>query len=249
MIALDLNKYAGAFKPIESFTGMRRVVSETEVNGALLQARDEFSLFPIESGKAGTISFDRGACTIDFDSASVFETEFVRISKTGGDDGPAFLLSPDNAVLRGGITVTLGSDSLSDKTGFYFRRRGHWGFLPSRRSAGGTSLSAELHRTLGEVALLDDNTPPKITGLSIGSLQGGRPTVSFRFSDNRSGVDYNEVKMYIDKRIVIPEIDGEHRKTLYRSNDPLTRGSHLLTIHISDNQGNTSTVERHFVIR
>jgi len=55
--------------------------------------------------------------------------------------------------------------------------------------------------------------------------------------------------MYIDSVVVIPEIDGEHRRAVYQVNDPLERGSHHLTIRITDKMGNTSEVERRFTVR
>ena len=249
MTMLSMNTCVGTFKPSATMIGARRTVARAEIDGNFRQAYDEFDLYPVVRGKTGTISFDGGNLTIAYDSLSVYKTLFLRINKVADGDGPRYRLSPEHAVLRNAITVMLRTDSTATQTGLYFRTRGRWGLLSTRRGTGGTILAGDLHRTLGEVAMLVDDTPPTISRLVVGSLARGKPTVSFRMRDDLSGVDYNELKMYIDGIIIIPEIDGEHRRAFYRFNDPLKRGSHLLSIHTKDNQGNTSTVERHFAIR
>jgi hypothetical protein len=97
--------------------------------------------------------------------------------------------------------------------------------------------------------LVVDDAPPAVSRIRIRSTATPGQLFSFHFKDNLSGVDYDELKTYIDGRIVIPEIDGEHRKASYQPKIPLQRGSHQLTIHLTDNQGNTTAVERRFVLR
>jgi hypothetical protein len=76
-----------------------------------------------------------------------------------------------------------------------------------------------------------------------------KPSISFRFRDNLSGVEYKEVKVYIDGIVVIPEIDGEHRRATAQPPSPLAKGSHRLTIHVSDRMGNRAEVERSIHVR
>ena len=87
---------------------------------------------------------------------------------------------------------------------------------------------------------------------STGFLCSGsdpKPRISFRFRDNLSGVEYKEVKVYIDGIMVIPEIDGEHRRAFAQPSSPLAKGSHRLTILVSDHMGNRADVERSFHVR
>jgi hypothetical protein len=108
--------------------------------------------------------------------------------------------------------------------------------------------TVELHHFLGDVALIDDAVPPSIFALSVGG-GGPKPSISFRFRDNLSGVEYNEVMVYIDGIMVIPEIDGEHRRATAQPLSPLARGSHRLTIRVSDHMGNKAEVERQIHVR
>ncbi len=51
---------SGAFKPDESFAGLRRIAADAEVNGRRLSAFDEFNLYPIVPGKSGSFTVDDG---------------------------------------------------------------------------------------------------------------------------------------------------------------------------------------------
>ena len=116
------------------------------------------------------------------------------------------------------------------------------------RDSGMNTFSTRLTRTLGELALLKDSEPPSIGRLRIYS-RGGRPFAAFRYHDNLSGVDTDEIKMYIDETVVIPEIDGEHRQVSYQSTERLNRGRHTLKIIMKDRMSNPSEVTRVFSVR
>ena len=103
-------------------------------------------------------------------------------------------------------------------------------------------------RALGDVAVLNDSTPPVLSALRVSRRADARPVISFRWHDDLSGVDYQSLKLYIDGEVCIPEVDGEHRRAVYRPPVPLSRGPHLMKILLKDNLGNTTTGERRFVI-
>jgi hypothetical protein len=84
--------------------------------------------------------------------------------------------------------------------------------------------------------------------ISIARASTRRPFISFRAGDDLSGVDYNEVKVYIDKVLAIPELDGENRRAFYQVTDPLSYGPHQLTIRLKDKLGNFTEVERRFTV-
>ena len=112
------------------------------------------------------------------------------------------------------------------------------------------AVTADLSgRSLGDVMVASDDVPPSVSRLSVRGNRTRGVDLSFRTSDNLSGIEYERLKLYIDDHVVIPEIDGEHRRVVYRSSDPLGRGSHRLQIRVSDRAGNTSTVDRHFTVR
>jgi hypothetical protein len=55
--------------------------------------------------------------------------------------------------------------------------------------------------------------------------------------------------MYLDNKLIIPEIDGEHRKVTFQGDEPLDRGRHLLHIVMKDRSGNSSDYSRTFSVR
>ena len=110
-------------------------------------------------------------------------------------------------------------------------------------------MNGTISQTLGDLAIRSDDTPPNISRLSITRLSSRRPNISFRYGDNFSGVEYHELKTYIDSVAVIPEVDGEHHRATYVAPHPLERGSHRLTIRIQDKMGNTNVTERQFKVR
>jgi hypothetical protein len=247
--AVDINQYVGTFKPLDSFTGVRYVTTEAEVNARVLRATDEFALYPIVPRTSGTISFDDGKLQLSYDSLSVFKTVYLQIQRDPFHDEEAYLISPHRTVLHRGIAVRVRVDSPGQYKGLFFRSGRTWDFLARQGKTSQTVLNGELTRTLGDLSVRTDDTPPSIFRLSITGTATGRPTISFRFSDNLSGIEYEGLKMYIDGVAVIPEIDGEHRRTFYQAPAPLARGPHQLTIQLKDKMGNTREVERRFAVR
>lgn len=247
LTALDINSYMGTFRPLDSCIGIRRLTAEAEVNGRNASAVEEFDLYPIVAGKSGTLTFDDGRLTISYDSASVFKTVFMRLEMHGNSE-TSYTLLPENTILKGNLKVTVLSEHPDQGQGLFFSGIGGWELLDRTSETAKNVLVGTITRTLGELTLENDDTPPTIWRFSI-SRASRRPTISFRFADNFSGVEYKELKTYIDGTVVIPEIDGEHRRVTYTPAQPLERGSHRLTIRIMDKMGNSNHVEHQFSIR
>jgi hypothetical protein len=107
-----------------------------------------------------------------------------------------------------------------------------------------------LRRTPGTVAVLTDDTPPQISRLKLPTSYARQPhDISFSVRDDLVGVEYNELKLYIDGVFAIPNIDGEHRRVTHRFARPLARGSHHLVILLQDRLGNTTEIRRTFAVR
>jgi len=129
----------------------------------------------------------------------------------------------------------------------YFSRGSSWRLLGGQGIEADGARSARLTRFLGDVALIPDTEPPSVSMLQIRNPR--QPRITFRYGDDRSGVDSHALKTYIDGEFVIPEIDGEHRRVVIHSTGPLSRGSHRLTIHLTDQLGNARVTERSFSVR
>ena len=101
---------------------------------------------------------------------------------------------------------------------------------------------------LGEVTLIADSTPPALVRISVERRAGTGTEIAARFRDDLSGVEYDDLKMYIDGNLVIPEIDGRRRRAVYQAHEVLGRGRHRLAVHLADRMGNSETTERQFVL-
>ena len=249
MEALDVDRFAGDFSPSDSFSGPRRILVRAGVNGAPADDATELSLIPIVPGRSGSIPLDEGNLVLRYDANAVYDTIFLECQKTEEEGNTVYSLIPENTVLRGGIGISVRSATAGPRRGLFGRQRSSWTLLSGGEKFSDGVFTGTLRRTLGDLSVMADNAPPEISALRIKTPRDRTVTASFRFYDNLAGVDYQEVKTYIDGRFVIPEIDGEHRRALIKASDPLERGSHRLTIRLKDSLGNTSTIEQGFVIR
>ncbi|MEO8167504.1 MAG: hypothetical protein ABI623_04595, partial [bacterium] len=147
------------------------------------------------------------------------------------------------------LTIKLRSENSSANEAIYFRgRSSHWSLLQTERS--GNYLVAQLTKMLGDVAVMNDSKPPTVSRLSVPTRIKKQPhIISFHVSDNLSGVEYKELKLYIDDKFIVPEIDGEHRRIVNKLDQPLQRGSHTISIYLKDRMGNAREVRRSFNIR
>lgn len=248
LTAIDIDRYVGAFTPLESFAGTRRLVAEAEVNGNKVTALEEFDLYPIVAGRSGNITLDGGKLVVNYDSSSVFKTVFMQVQKHQ-DTEPYYTLLPENTVLRGELRVTISTDEPRPNQGLFFSGISGWELLDHSSDGSKRILTGVVTRTLGDLTVKTDETPPNISRLSMRRASSGRPTISFRYGDNLAGVEYQELKMYIDGVAVIPEVDGEHHRATYTATRPLERATHQLTIRMKDKMGNSNSVERQFSVR
>ena len=248
--AVDLCKYTGAFLPSPSFAGERTLKVEAQVNGAPSGTETTLELFSIPENASGRINTGHGGMVLSYDSGAVFRPVHIEVDETSGGNSPIFQLSPADVLLDRGVTVSLPcpAGGRTDHLGLYFRTTGGWMFQTADRDSGGRTFSASFTRTLGDVALFHDAEPPSIGRLRV-VCRGGKPSISFRYHDNLSGVDTDEIKMYIDGTLVIPEVDGEHHNVRYEAADRLGRGRHLLHLTMKDRTKNESTFDRNFTVR
>ncbi len=248
--AMDIYKYGGTFQPLISFMGNRVLRLNAEVNGKPASTSDVVELYPIAPDRANSGELFDKKVFLSYDSGAVYSTMNVQANVEFIHNTPVYMFEPDDALLNKGITISVspGSDLSPDHLGLYFRSNGGWIFQTSTPDSGRKTYSAKLDRTLGEVALLRDAEPPSFGKLRLSSSRG-KPYASFRYHDNLSGVDTDEIKMYIDGNLVIPEIDGEKHQVFYQAREALGRGKHSLKISMSDRMQNTSEIQRTFSVR
>lgn len=246
---LASDRYAALLHPRLSHGGLRRVIAQASVNGREVSANAEFELYPLPAGDSGSVDLDGGNLRITYGPRSLYRTEFLRLTRDSASDGLTWSFSPGHIVLREGVIVTARLPRSGAPVGLFSAGMSRGFELIASGEDGTGTLTGRITRALGTVAFLADETPPWISRLRITGTAGGRPLIRFRYGDNLAGVDYQEFRVYIDGQIVIPEIDGEHRRATHRVTTPLARGTHHLLISISDRLGNTGELKRSFTIR
>ncbi len=249
--AVDLSKYVGVYEPSDAVVGDREIVVEAEVNTKPVTASEALELYPLPSHRGGSFETDKGGLSIAYDSASVFSPlpMTIQLEQTRGS-ALVYSLEPQDVLLNRGITVSVPLQSYQNETNaaLYYRSNGGWIFQTSIPDSTRMSFSTRIARTLGDFAIFRDNEKPTIGRLRV-LPRNGKPYISFRYYDNLSGVDADEIKLYIDGGLVIPEIDSERRKVWFEADERLSRGKHSVLVVISDRMGNTLESTRNFTVR
>jgi hypothetical protein len=203
----------------------------------------------LRSDTASSYLIDEGKLIIQSDSAALFKTCFLEVGK-GSGSSPAYSLLPRYTVLNRGVVIKLRRDPTRMNQSLLYRNasRGSWSLASTLRQ--GEYIVDTLTRWLGDISLQTDVTPPVVKRIVTPQRYSKQPHhVSFRVGDNLSGVEYKELKLYIDNMFVIPEIDGEHRRVVNRLAQPLKRGRHTLRIVLKDRLGNVREVQHAFRVR
>lgn len=248
LIASDEHNCWTTFSPSDTVFGKQTLVFEGTINGQPLRAVESVEIFPILPGKKGTITTDDGDFRLDYDSLSVYDTLYLQLRTAGLPGSRTYELLPDGAVLREGFTITLRTLSQTDRDAVYRLRNGQWTLLGRPDTSRGNTRCAHLADRLATVTVLRDSEPPAITNLRCAWHGTGKILASFRVWDRLSGVDYKALKVYIDGKFVVPEIDGEYRRATVLAPEGLTRGPHHLQVRVQDNMGNPAILERGFVV-
>jgi hypothetical protein len=248
--AVDSNMFVGTIRPRESYAGTRQLLAQIDINGHMATIKDQLNLYPIVPGKSGTIAFDEGRLRLSYDSMTVFKTVLLQVdSHIDGSNGRTYILSPGNTVLRGSLKASVSIDSSRKMQGLFFRTRSQTELLDWQNGMHPSVLTGPITHTFGDLFVAVDSTAPSVSRIKIRSASRRNLLISFRFKDDRSGVEYNGLKMYIDGRFVIPHIDGEHSLASYQVIQPLKRGAHQLKIRIRDRMGNANSVVQQFTVR
>jgi len=247
---VDEYKYTGAYVPVSPFAGPRILTVQAEINGKPTTASDAEEMYSIDPRTSGSFIAPSTQLRFSYDSAAVFKPLHMQVSTENDRRSKIYILEPEDQIINRGIRVSvpIGGDAQENHRALYFRSNGGWIFLTAKPDSTGRSFSSTLRTTLGELAIMQDNEQPRLGRLRL-SARKGKVSFSIRYSDNLSGVDADEIKMYIDDAPVIPEIDGEHHQVWFASEEPLARGKHSLKISVKDRMKNETVASRTFSVR
>jgi len=227
----------------------RTIRADAEVNRHPVTAEDRVDLYSIPPNRPGAFVSARAAFAVTYDSGAVFSPLHFRVEAREESGRTVYEFEPRDVLLNRGITVSLpAGKETGGKRGIYFRTNQGWVLMNTRLGPVPGMISGTLATTLGDVAVMEDDDAPTLGLLRVRSA-GGKASVSFRYHDNLSGVDLERSTITIDGAVVIPEIDGEHRRVKYSGEERLKNGRHVVKIVLADRVGNESTAERTFTVR
>ncbi|MGB2868542.1 MAG: M23 family metallopeptidase [Bacteroidota bacterium] len=240
--ALEANKYAGTFPLRPEDSGPLRIQATADINGAsLVEAFDESAVSPITPEEGGTI--ESGDFRITFPVDGVFQTLYCRVEKSSG----CYEVYPSDVVLNEGAIVECRIPPLETGTrvGLFHDNGEGWELIDRTAVGQKEVLSGRVDRLLGEFAVLEDNTPPTISGIRI-SPMSKKLRVTFRLWDNLAGTAPDSIHIRVDGQLLIGEYDPYNRLVTFDDVRELPPGSHELSIEAQDRLGNKSFALRSF---
>jgi hypothetical protein len=249
MTLTDVSTAVGHYALPSRNAEARTIRGEAEVNRHRVAAEDRVDLYSIPGDRAGAFASARGEFSVSYDSGAVFSPLHFRVATKEESGHTVYEFEPRDVLLNRGITVSLpvGREA-AGKPGIYYRSNQGWVLLSASEGPAPGMISGTLVTMLGDVAVMHDGTAPTLGLLRVRS-SGGKASVSFRYHDNLSGVDLEKSAVTIDGAVVIPEIDGEHRRVRYSGVERLKKGRHLVKIVLIDRVGNESATERWLTVR
>ena len=221
------------------------------------------NLRPAVPGEAVDLSFADRAVAIRFAATSAYGPVYPQASpfaasgtKELKSTGPGYAFGPVLASFDKHVEVTFPvpeDGHAPGKLAVYRQgRKGGWGFAGNRLSRGSTRIGAKV-RNLGRFAVLADETPPAISGLTPPGgavLEGSPGLLSARVADSGSGIGAEiDLVMELDGAGVIFEYDPEASLLLYRPEADLQPGRHVLRVAARDRCGNEAERRAEFRVR
>ena len=156
---------------------------------------------------------------------------------------PTYFIHNEFTPLHKAIEVSIKVGRLSD----YLRSKATLVYFDSKKkyaAKGGTwrnnSISAK-STAFGGFTVMIDTIPPKITPTNIypNKSMVGNSTIDIKISDNLSGI--KSFRGSIDGKWIIMEYEAKKAKLFYTFN-PLSKGTHLFELTVTDGVGNESMV-------
>lgn len=237
--AVDEMHYDGVFKLSDSFSGISFIKAFCETGSRRSEAFDSFKINSITPEHGGTILSDDGNFTAEFPAGAVYAPVHLSVEKI---DEATYSIEPRNLLLRGSYSVTLrypAEYEERDNFALYTKDRGEWTFSQAQRDTRSHAFILHKEHSLGEFGIFTDTKPPVLWRWSASHYnRADHPLFSFAVRDNFSGVDANEINLFLNGKRVIPEYNPERHKVFFTPFEPVPRGRYTVTIEVKDHAGN-----------
>jgi len=183
-----------------------------------------------------------------FEKNSAFSPLFLTTRKIGYD---TYEVSPADVLLRGNITVMLHpEEELSTTTRLYNNSGSGWKLVNAEYIPAGNKFVARRQRQVGAYAVFKDDAAPVIRRWrTYSGGKAGAMAFSFSALDNFSGINPDEIIIFIDGERVIPEYDPEKQLVWYLPDESLYRGKYKIDIELRDRVGNSSRMTKHLTVK
>ncbi|MDE3057430.1 MAG: M23 family metallopeptidase [Bacteroidota bacterium] len=247
--AVNEMRYDGVYRLSDTYCGKSFIKAYCEIRrrGGRLDAFDSFTIISVTPESGGVISSGDGNFVAEFPPGAVFVPIHLDVKKVGE---AAYSIEPRDQLLHGGYSVTLHYPSRYDgeeTSALYIRDRGEWNFTHARRDARSRTFYLRNEHSLGEFRIFTDTKAPTIRRWDASHVnRAGRPLFSFSVRDNFSGVDADEINVFMNPvngangERVIPEYDPERHRVFFVPFEPVPRGQYTVSIEVKDRAGNAA---------
>jgi hypothetical protein len=239
--AVNETRYDGVYKLSDSYSGTSFIKAFCETGRQRAETFDSFEINSITPEQGGTISSDDGNFIAEFPAGAVYAPVHLYVKKI---DEATYSIEPRDQLLRGSCTVTLRYPALYDERGklaLYMKDRGEWNFTRAQRDASTHTFVLQQEHSLGEFGIFTDTKTPVIRRWNASHYNtANRSLFSFSVRDNFSGVDADEINIFMNGERVIPEYNPEKHRVSFIPFEPVPRGRYTVSIEVRDRAGNAA---------
>lgn len=208
----------------------------------------EITLHRIASNRSAEIVFPDQQTRLSFDPSTFYDTLSVAFLKNERADSTVFHIMPRHEPLKGSYTIRhIISSRLQQKKGLGFYEMdpedGELSYLQTIRD--GPELRAS-PKNFGTFTIRADSLQPRINDPRLVHRKDGAWLVRVDVKDKRSGINYDNAKIWCNGRRGIPEYDPEKETISYYHPDFTPQSQNELRLQLSDRAGNS--VDTTFII-
>jgi hypothetical protein len=233
---VELFKYIGIYTPSPADRGRIRILAMPDSSDTNPRTLDEFALYPVTPERGGVISLGTGEFTLRFGEDGVYRPMYFHEEQY--IEGYSVL--PSSVLLNEGATVQYALPRLyPGKVGLFLGKE----ILDWTDSGQKNVLEGTVDRFVGRFSLIEDNIPPEISRVQT-LYSKGEVRISFRVLDRGAGIEPDSIKLRVDDDVLIGEFDPYSHYVQCAESHPLLRGSHTITIEVSDRMANRAIIRK-----
>jgi hypothetical protein len=263
MYPKSLNQYIGRIEldHISDKPCQINVIAKN-LTGREFSVWDEFNLTKVAPGKTGRITSQDRNFWVNFWLTSLYKPIYGRISldtlsvqQENNLVSRIYEVEPKDVPLKAGAIVHLRypqDELMPEKLGVYTQKNNNsrrWVFIDNNMNWESRTIWAKVN-SLQRFALIRDEVPPEITQIMPSHKQRittQTPRISAYVRDRLSGIgSENDIIMRLDGRKLIAEYDPERHRIFYQIKEPLSKGSHEITVWVQDNSKNETLKKTEF---